>query len=81
LEYRRCRNLNRVQFETSLMAILGGKIMRFAEKPNFPSMLFVAICLLTTHPAFSQTPYYAGKTITMIRGEGPAARENFNPER
>ena len=42
--------------------------MRFAKKPNFPSMLFVAICLLTAHPAFSQTPYYAGKTITMIRG-------------
>lgn len=45
--------------------------MPFAEKLNFPSMLFIAICLLTAHPALSQTPYYAGKTITMIRGGGP----------
>ena len=40
-------------------------------------MLFVAICLLTAHPAFSQTPYYAGKTITMIRGGGPGGSGEF----
>ena len=51
--------------------------MRFAKKPNFPALLFIAICLLTAHPALSQTPYYAGKTITMIRGGGPGGSGEF----
>jgi len=41
-------------------------------------MLFFAICLLmTANTALSQTPYYAGKTITIIRGGGPGGSGEF----
>ena len=40
-------------------------------------MLPIAICLLTADPALSQTPYYAGKTITIIRGGGPGGSGEF----
>ena len=40
-------------------------------------MLLIATCLLATHPALSQTPYYAGKTITIIRGGGPGGSGEF----
>jgi len=32
---------------------------------------------LATHPALSQTPYYAGKTITIIRGGGAGGSGEF----
>jgi len=51
--------------------------MGFAKKPNFPALLFIAICLLTAHPALSQTPFYQGKTITIIRGGGPGGSGEF----
>ena len=69
--------LNSVQFETSLMAIPRRKNHVPRKETKFSMMLFVAICLLTAHPAFSQTPYYAGKTITMIRGGGPGGSGEF----
>ena len=43
--------------------------MGFSKKASFLSML--PICLLTADPARSQTPYYAGKTTTIVRGGGP----------
>src|SRR5215475_13246403 len=55
----------------------GGEIMGFSKKANLLSMLLIAICLLTAHPALSQTPYYAGKTITIIRGGGPGGSGEF----
>jgi len=51
--------------------------MGFSKKASFLSMLPIAICLLTADPARSQTPYYAGKTITIIRGGGPGGSGEF----
>lgn len=51
--------------------------MGFSKKASFLSMLPIAICLLTADPALSQTPYYAGKTITIIRGGGPGGSGEF----
>ena len=51
--------------------------MGFSKKASFLSMLPIAICLLTADPALSQTPYYAGKTITIIRGGGPGGSGGF----
>jgi tripartite-type tricarboxylate transporter receptor subunit TctC len=51
--------------------------MHLAKKAIFSSMAFLAICLLTVRPALSQTPYYAGKTITIIRGGGPGGSGEF----
>ena len=51
--------------------------MCLIKKSPFPSVLGFAICLLTAHPALSQTPYYAGKTITIIRGGGPGGSGEF----
>ena len=51
--------------------------MGFSKKANILSMLLIATCLLATHPALSQTPYYAGKTITIIRGGGPGGSGEF----
>ena len=41
------------------------------------STVYLAICLLSAQPALSQTPYYAGKTITIIRGGGPSGSGEF----
>jgi hypothetical protein len=51
--------------------------MGFSKKSNRSSLLLIAICLLTAHPALSQTRYYAGKTITIIRGGGPGGSGEF----
>jgi tripartite-type tricarboxylate transporter receptor subunit TctC len=51
--------------------------MRLAKTVNFPATLLIVICLLTAQPAFSQTPYYAGKTITIIRGGGAGGSGEF----
>jgi hypothetical protein len=47
--------------------------MDFAGKLGFPLTLFAGLCsvLFFTHGAFCQPPYYAGKTITIVRGGGP----------
>jgi len=51
--------------------------MGFSKKANLSSILLIAISLLIAHPALSQTSYYAGKTITIIRGGGPGGSEEF----
>src|SRR5262249_46796736 len=51
--------------------------MGFSKKSNRSSLLLIAICLLTAHPALSQTRYYAGKTITIIRGGGSGSSGEF----
>ncbi|MBI1995651.1 MAG: hypothetical protein HYS66_04185 [Deltaproteobacteria bacterium] len=53
--------------------------MRFAEKSSFALMLIVALCsfLLFAHAAMPQTPYYAGKTITILRGGGAGGSGEF----
>jgi hypothetical protein len=40
--------------------------MHLVKKAVIPTV-YLAICLLSAQPALSQTPYYAGKTITIIR--------------
>ncbi|HSE85905.1 MAG TPA: hypothetical protein VLJ79_06785 [Candidatus Binatia bacterium] len=55
--------------------------MRLAKTVNFPATLLIVICLLTAQPAFSQTPYYAGKTITIIRGGGAGGSGEFQSSR
>ena len=42
--------------------------MGFSKKASFSIDAAYRFCLLTADPARSQTPYYAGKTITIIRG-------------
>ncbi|MGH7793504.1 MAG: hypothetical protein ACREQ2_01160 [Candidatus Binatia bacterium] len=37
----------------------------------------VALVLVITGPSFSQTPYYAGKTITIVRGGGAGGSGEF----
>jgi tripartite-type tricarboxylate transporter receptor subunit TctC len=53
--------------------------MDFAGKLGFPLTLFAGLCsvLFFTHGAFCQTPYYAGKTITIVRGGGPGGSGEF----
>jgi tripartite-type tricarboxylate transporter receptor subunit TctC len=53
--------------------------MRFAERSKFLSTLVAAIgaLLVCGHAAFSQTPYYAGKTITIVRGGGAGGSGEF----
>ena len=53
--------------------------MRFADSPKFELFLLTAICSLSllAHPALSQTPYYAGKTITIVRGGGAGGSGEF----
>src|SRR5262245_60872707 len=57
--------------------VFGGEIMGFSKKGNLLSMLLIASCLLTAHPALSQTPYYAGKTIAIVRGGGAGGSGEF----
>src|SRR5262245_13864436 len=54
-----------------------GETIGFPKKANISSILLIAISLLTAHQALSQTPYYAGKTITIIRGGGPGGSGEF----
>ena len=51
--------------------------MHLAKRAIFSSVVFLAVGLLNAWPAFSQTPYYAGKTITIIRGGGPGGSGEF----
>jgi tripartite-type tricarboxylate transporter receptor subunit TctC len=51
--------------------------MCLAKKAHVPAVLFAVICVLTVDPALCQTPYYAGKTITIIRGGGPGGSGEF----
>ncbi|HEY3151522.1 MAG TPA: hypothetical protein VGK65_07685 [Candidatus Binatia bacterium] len=53
--------------------------MDFAGKLGFPLTLFAGLCsvLFFTHGAFCQTPYYAAKTITIVRGGGPGGSGEF----
>jgi putative tricarboxylic transport membrane protein len=53
--------------------------MGYKEKVNYTAMLVARVCtlLLCAHPAFSQTPYYAGKTITIVRGGGAGGSGEF----
>jgi tripartite-type tricarboxylate transporter receptor subunit TctC len=51
--------------------------MHLAKRAIFSSVVFLAVGLLNAWPAFSQTPYYAGKTITIIRGVGPGGSGEF----
>jgi len=53
--------------------------MRFADSPKLALMLLTAICSLSlfVHPAISQTPYYAGKTIIIVRGGGAGGSGEF----
>jgi len=45
---------------------------------KLPWLLVAGFSLfLLTRPAFSQTPYYAGKTITLVRGGGPGGSGEF----
>ena len=49
------------------------------DRANPATEFFVAVLglLLIAVPAFAQTPYYAGKTITIIRGGGPGGSGEF----
>ena len=51
--------------------------MRRGKKSKLLTLLFLAVSWLTEYPALSQTPYYAGKTITIIRGGGPGGSGEF----
>src|SRR5918999_5423842 len=53
--------------------------MRFAERSRLLLTLVGAIgaLLVSGHAAFSQTPYYAGKTITIVRGGGAGGSGEF----
>ena len=53
--------------------------MRFTEELGFAMMPIVAMgsILLFAQPVMSQTPYYAGKTITIVRGGGPGGSGEF----
>ena len=53
--------------------------MRVADKPKVVSMLIAAICSLSlfVHSSISQTPYYAGKTIIIVRGGGAGGSGEF----
>lgn len=53
--------------------------MGYTEKVNCPAMLVASVCtlLLCAYPAFSQAPYYAGKTITIVRGGGAGGSGEF----
>ena len=53
--------------------------MHFADSPKLALMLLTAICSLSlfVHPAISQTPYYAGKTIIIVRGGGAGGSGEF----
>ena len=43
-----------------------------------PAVTIVAVCLaFVAEPAYPQTPYYAGKTIRLIRGGGPGGSGDF----
>jgi tripartite-type tricarboxylate transporter receptor subunit TctC len=51
--------------------------MRFAKRAIISSVVCLAVGMLTAQRGFSQTPYYAGKTITIIRGGGPGGSGEF----
>ncbi|HEV8722437.1 MAG TPA: hypothetical protein VGW77_17615 [Candidatus Binatia bacterium] len=53
--------------------------MDFGGKLSFPLTLFAGLSsvLFFTHAAFCQTPYYGGKTITIVRGGGPGGSGEF----
>ena len=53
--------------------------MGFAERSKLLATLLAGLCslLFFTHAAFCQTPYYAGKTITIVRGGGPGGSGEF----
>jgi tripartite-type tricarboxylate transporter receptor subunit TctC len=53
--------------------------MSFANKSTIALMMVVGTCSLLLLPAsaFPQKPYYAGKTITILRGGGPGGSGEF----
>jgi len=53
--------------------------MRFADNPKLALILLASIGSLSlfVHPAISQTPYYAGKTIIIVRGGGAGGSGEF----
>jgi tripartite-type tricarboxylate transporter receptor subunit TctC len=53
--------------------------MRCAERSKLLATLLAGLCslLFFTYGAFCQTPYYAGKTITIVRGGGPGGSGEF----
>jgi tripartite-type tricarboxylate transporter receptor subunit TctC len=51
--------------------------MRFADRAMFASIVAAAIGLLLPNLALCQTPYYTGKTITIIRGGGTGGSGEF----
>ena len=53
--------------------------MRYTGELNLAAMLVTGICtlFLCAHPVSSQTPYYAGKTITIVRGGGAGGSGEF----
>jgi len=51
--------------------------MRFGRQTSFAFMAAQFGTLLFVYAAFGQTPYYAGKTITIIRGGGAGGSGEF----
>jgi tripartite-type tricarboxylate transporter receptor subunit TctC len=53
--------------------------MSFANKSSFALMMVAGtyFSLLLPRPALPQKPYYAGKTITILRGGGPGGSGEF----
>ena len=53
--------------------------MRFTDKLFGRITLLAILCgsSLLTDAALAQTPYYAGKTITLVRGGGPGGSGEF----
>jgi tripartite-type tricarboxylate transporter receptor subunit TctC len=51
--------------------------MRVAKRAIVSSVICLAVSMLAAQPGLSQTPYYAGKTITIIRGGGPGGSGEF----
>jgi hypothetical protein len=44
--------------------------MRFLERLSLVVLLMVGSYFLSVVPGMAQAPYYAGKTITIVRGGG-----------
>src|SRR5919108_736645 len=51
--------------------------MRYAGNLNDAAILAATVSILWAHPVLSQTPYYAGKTITIVRGGGAGGSGEF----
>ena len=51
------------------------RIRLFGADLSLLAILRVRLCF--TDRAFAQTPYYAGKTITLVRGGGPGGSGEF----